>query len=157
MKFLITIALLIGLNTNSFADVEDIIELRELYYSSTDSKINTDKLVEYLKHITLNSSPIHKGYKSMSFFLISKHSLNPIDKLSFFKQGVKWLESSIKNNYNNIELRFLRFSVQNNSPLFLNYNNYIEDDRDYLVGNYKYLEDEDLKNRISNYLLLQTK
>ena len=93
----------------------------------------------------------------VSFFLISKHSLNPIDKLSFFKQGVKWLESSIENDFCNIELRFLRLSVQNNAPSFLNYNNYIEEDKDYLASNYKYLEDEDLKNRISNYLLLQNK
>ena len=147
-----------GMMIPSYGNVEeDIIELRELYYSSTDSKTNTDILVEYLKHITLNSSPIYKGYKSMSFFLISKHSLNPIDKLSFFKQGVKWLESSIENNYYNIELRFLRLSVQNNLPLFLNYNNNIEDDIDYLVSNYKKIIDEDLKKRISNYLLLQTK
>ena len=158
MKSLITIALLMGMIIPSYANVdEDIIELRELYYSSTNSKVNTDKLVEYLKHITFNSSTVYKGYKGMSFLLISKHSWNPIDKLSFFKLGVLWLESSIENDLCNIELRFLRLSVQNNVPSFLNYNNYIEEDRDYLVSNYKYLDDEDLKNRISNYLLLQTK
>ena len=93
----------------------------------------------------------------MSFLLISKHSINPLEKLSFFKLGVLWLESSIENDFCNIELRFLRLSVQNNAPSFLNYNNYIEEDKNYLASNYKYLEDEDLKNRISNYLLLQNK
>lgn len=158
MKFLITLVLLMGIIIPSYGNVdEDIIELRELYYSSTNSRVNTDKLVEYLKDITFNSSTIYKGYKGMSFLLISKHSINPLDKLSFFKLGVLWLESSIENDFCNIELRFLRLSVQNNAPSFLNYNNYIEEDKNYLASNYKYLEDEDLKNRISNYLLLQNK
>ena len=142
----------------SYGNVEeDIIELRELYYSSTNSKVNTYKLVEYLKHVTFNSSAIHKGYKGMSYLLISKHSWNPIDKLTFFKQGIIWLESSIENDSCNIELRFLRLTAQINLPLFLNYNNDIDEDRDYLVINYKYLDDEDLKKRISNYLLLPIK
>ena len=93
----------------------------------------------------------------MSFLLISKHSWNPLDKLNFFKQGVLWLESSIENDSCNIELRFLRLTAQINLPSFLNYNNYIDEDRHYLVSNYKYLDDDDLKIRISNYLLLQTK
>ena len=157
MKSLITIALLMGMIIPSYADVEDIIELRELYYSSTNSKVNSEKLVEYLKQITFNSTAIHKGYKGMSFLLISKHSWNPLDKLNFFKQGVLWLESSIENDSCNIELRFLRLTAQINLPSFLNYNNYIDEDRHYLVSNYKYLDDDDLKIRISNYLLLQTK
>jgi len=158
MKSLITIALLMGMIIPSYGnEEEDIIELRELYYSSTISKVNTYKLVEYLNHITFNSTAINKGYKGMSFLLISKHSWNPIDKLSFFKQGVLWLESSIENDSCNIELRFLRLTAQINLPSFLNYNNDIDEDRDYLVINYKYLDDEDLKKRISNYLLLPIK
>ena len=158
MKFIITTALLIAMSLPTYGYVkDDIIELRELYYSSVNSKVNTDKLFEYLKQITFNSTAINKGYKGMSFLLISKHSWNPLDKLSFFKQGVLWLESSIENDSCNIELRFLRLTAQINLPSFLNYNNYIDEDRDYLVSNYKNLDDGDLKIRISNYLLLQTK
>ena len=158
MKFIITTALLIAMSLPTYGYVkDDIIELRELYYSSVNSKVNTDKLFEYLKQITFNSTAINKGYKGMSFLLISKHSWNPIDKLSFFKQGVLWLESSIENDSCNIELRFLRLTAQINLPSFLNYNNDIDEDRDYLVINYKYLDDEDLKKRISNYLLLPIK
>tara|TARA_B100000795_G_C22756630_1_gene421797 strand:+ start:980 stop:1456 length:477 start_codon:yes stop_codon:yes gene_type:complete len=158
MKFIIASALLIAMSIPTYGYVKyDIIELRELYYSSVNSKVNTDKLVEYLKQISFNSTAINKGYKGMSFLLISKHSWNPLDKLSFFKQGVLWLESSIENDSCNIELRFLRLTAQINLPSFLNYNNYIDEDRDYLVSNYKYLDDGDLKIKISNYLLLQTK
>jgi hypothetical protein len=157
MKALITISLLFLTLYSSFGSINEIISIRQLYYSSVESKTNTEKLVETLKHITIESDAIQQGYKGMSLLLVAKHSWNPITKNNNFRQGLNWLESAIAKDTSSIELRFLRYSVQCNAPLFLNYSDKIVKDKKYIMKNYKKLDDRDLKNRISNYLTLEMK
>ncbi|MNL63352.1 hypothetical protein D3C87_1874840 [compost metagenome] len=59
----------------------------------------------------------------------AKHVINPISKLSTFKKGKKNIEDAVKSKPDNVEIRFVRLSVQVNCPSFLGYSGKINEDK----------------------------
>ncbi|NNU33869.1 hypothetical protein HK413_06425 [Mucilaginibacter sp. S1162] len=49
-------------------------------------------------------------------------------------------------------MRFIRFSIQNNLPAFLDYHDELDSDKHYLMVNTKNSNDPELKEMIFNYL-----
>jgi hypothetical protein len=92
------------------------------------------------------------GYRACATMLMAKHVFNPFSKLSYFKRGRDILEKAIKADRDNIELRFLRYTIQTNVPAFLNYDQFKELDRLFLVNSISKLNDQKLKKIIIAYL-----
>ena len=61
----------------------------------------------------------------------------PTQKLKTFREGVDKLENAIKKYPNNIDLRMVRFAVQQNAPRFLDYYSNIEEDKLFLSNKKK--------------------
>lgn len=74
------------------------------------------------------------------------------DKLSFFKEGRLLLEEEITKSPNNAEYRFLRLTIQENSPQFLGYNKNMTEDKKSVVKEYKKMIPS-LQNQIKKYCL----
>ena len=79
---------------------------------------------------------------------------NPFTKYNYFTEGKALLESSIQRDPTSPELRYLRFAIQSNVPLFLNYRKDLNEDKLFLQN---YLEtksdaDESFRIRIKNTL-----
>jgi|SRR5688572_10962090 len=72
------------------------------------------------------------------------------EKLRLFKAGHFQLESAIKKDPRNPELRFLRLMIQENSPKILKYHDQLSEDASYLRENYKKL-DESARQALLNY------
>src|SRR5690606_26727800 len=64
-------------------------------------------------------TPLEKGYEAAFHMFMAKHTANPFKKMSYFKDGRKLLESQIKIDPNNTELRFIRLCIQYHIPDFL--------------------------------------
>jgi hypothetical protein len=58
------------------------------------------------------------------------------NRKALVKTGATSLESIIKSNPNNIELRLIRLSVQENIPKIVGYRGSIKDDKAFLINNY---------------------
>jgi hypothetical protein len=96
------------------------------------------------------SDPVLNGYIGGLYIAHSKHA--PLTgKISALKTGTSMLENSIKQKPNNIELLFLRLTIQLNLPTFLGYNDNIDSDRKFVLANYKSAPPL-LKNRIINFI-----
>ena len=54
-----------------------------------------------------------------------------------FKEGVKWIEFAITKEPNNIEIRLVRLSVQENVPGITHYNKNIKEDAAFITYHYK--------------------
>lgn len=108
---------------------------------------------KHLQKLKANSkTPLEKGYEAAFNMFMAKHTSNPFKKMGYFKEGRKLLESQIKIEPNNTELRFIRLCIQYYIPDFLGYKNNIEEDKDYLVANLYKLKDEEAKDVIYKYL-----
>lgn len=113
----------------------DLSELRKLYPQAASSKVNADAF--YTKTSLLNSDdPILVGYKGIGLTLKAKYEKELAVKKSTFKKGAEMLQESIAKAPENIELRALRMSVQENSPKILNYNKNIEEDKKRIISNF---------------------
>jgi len=93
-----------------------------------------------------------QGYLAAYEILWAKHKNNPFTKLSQFKKGKNRLESVISKNKDNIDLHFIRWSVQTHAPSFLDYHKDRLVDKNFLVQNLKKLPSQEGKKIIFKYL-----
>ena len=135
--------------TNAGVD-PDLTLLRELY---RDALQNKEKAVELISYIDKsNSTTLGIGYKGSATMLLAKHSGNPFRKYKYFNDGKSLLEEAIAKDSVSIELRYLRFSFQTNTPSFLGYNTFIQKDKIILLNSVKYISDYNLKHNILSLL-----
>lgn len=139
--------LLIGFDAVS----QNKISVRELFYRSSKSAVSADTLFEKFKNVKSSEDAFFMAYKGMSQLMICFHSYNPYTKFKYFSKGKESLEAAIRKDPTNIEYRFLRLSVQLNTPSFLGYNSNIKEDKLAIFNGVKNLEDRDLLERISKY------
>ncbi len=152
MKKVLILLLLTVFTINTQAN-ENIIMIRNLFYSATTSVDSANVLVEKLQTVNANSKPELIGYKGMSNLMVCYHSFNPYTKYTNFIKGKNILEQAINKDPNNIELRFLRLSVQLNVPSFLGYSSNINEDKLIIFNGIKNIRDKDLFGRIYNYTM----
>lgn len=81
----------------------------------------------------------------------AKHAWMPYEKLSLFNQGRELLESLIKSNPENIELRYIRYCIQLNIPSFLGYDNRVSD-KLFLQLHLKQIDDAELNQMVQSIL-----
>jgi len=134
----------------SISKANYLIEIRELYYEASQKEEGVEKLEKKLN--AYENLSIIVGYKGANEMLKSKYAWNPYSKFSHFSDGKKLLEKAIKSDENNIELRYLRYSIQTNAPSFLGYADDIEKDKKFILNNFNASKDKDLKKRIYDYM-----
>lgn len=79
-----------------------------------------------------------------------RFTLNPISKISLFYIGRDLLEASIKNDPKNLEIRFLRYSIQKNIPKILSYSKNINEDEKFIYDRMSLNKDKELNNYITS-------
>ena len=160
MKLLITTIALLLVPLPVFSQDLSTTDLRELFYQAAASKQAAQRLYDKLLTIDESSQPLLLGYKGMACFMICHHALNPYSKIKYFLQGRSYLDQALKRDPGNLELRFLRFTVQTNAPEFLGYTRNILADKTFILNSLENDADktiaQELRIKIVEYLL-QTK
>lgn len=98
------------------------------------------------------NEPLTQAYRGVSNIFMARFVWSPWSKYNYFTTGRDLLENAIESDKFNIEMRYLRYTVQTNAPSFLSYNSHINLDKNLILKNWVNLKDEDLKNRISVYM-----
>lgn len=113
-------------------DTPQMAFVRETFYSAIEDEAITEKLYNYLTGLSSNKledfSPILLGYYGATETLIAKHAFNPFKKLSKLNDGLEKIAKAIKQNPDNLEIRFLRFSILHYIPGFLGFSKEREED-----------------------------
>ena len=134
MRFWIIISLLLSL-ANSQGQELYLSDLRELYLEASFVEDKANKLYELTKNSSIESDYKNFSYHAIAILLQSKFSINPIDKLKLFGEGKESLEKVISQYPKDIELRFLRFCVQDGTPAILDYKLNMEEDSQFIKNN----------------------
>ena len=148
MKKIIIFILLANIN---YVFSQDVKHLRKLYLTSYNNKSTCDSLSSYLNLFDKKNNTID-AYIGANNLLISKFSKNIVKKFKYFEEGKNLIEQAIKNDPKNIEIIFIRYLNQINSPWFLNYNQNLGEDRDFLIKNFNLINDPYFKNVIQKIL-----
>jgi len=146
MKFLFIISLFFSTTSSP-----NISYFRKLFAESSTNEMMAKVLLQDGDKYS-SQSIVYNGYYGAGKMIMAKYYLNPYSKLSSFSEGKSILESSIEKDTANVELRYLRLTIQNNAPSFLGYKSKVDDDRNFLTSSLSKLKDEELKTIISKYL-----
>lgn len=108
------------------SDLSPIVTLRSLFNVAHSNKKDCEQLI----HLTENKElPILQAYHAAATMVYSKYFVNPFKSAQLFNKGKTLLEDLISENYDEIELHYLRYTIQLNTPRFLGYNKSIPEDR----------------------------
>lgn len=118
-----------------FFQSADIEALRNSYAKASQSNANTQSFIN-LAEKQSSSDAVTKGYKAAAQIMEAKITTEKGKRKSFVKSGATNLESIIKSNPNNAELRLIRLSVQENLPKIVGYRGSLKDDKTFLINNY---------------------
>jgi hypothetical protein len=134
MKQLIVLVLLC-LWLNSYAQNDSPPELKQLRQKmilALNSGKTTDSLYTALDKMS-SKPPVYMAYLGILDGLKAKHSWNPYSKLKYLGTAEKVLKQAADADLHNIEIRFLRFSIERNAPGFLGYNKNLAADREEMI------------------------
>ncbi len=115
---------------------------RNIFYSavSGDSVEQVDQAIEKLEKI--KKTPIVKAYIGALYIKKAGFLKVPKEKLDVFKQGQELLDNEIQLQPNNVEMRFVRLMMQEQTPKVLNYKNNINEDKKKIVQNFGKIDSE---------------
>lgn len=112
-----------------YAQKEDINLYRDLFLKSPFKAEACDSLFFLTES---KNDPILLGYNGVATIFKAEHTHSIFLKWNYFKKGKKLLESAIGMDTTSLELRLLRYSIQLNTPSFLNYTKNIKEDENFL-------------------------
>jgi hypothetical protein len=147
MKLLLSLLLWIN-----FSGTPDLASIRKMYTNVTKSESNAKEFSAKLADVSNTDDKILVAYKAASILLDSKLEKKLKDKIDRFKEGAKLLESTIKSEPNNIEIRMIRLSIQENVPGITGYKKNIKEDKKYLTEHYS-AQNTTLKEYLKDFIL----
>lgn len=131
-----------------FCQENKLIEIRSCFRS-----IQGINEVERLINISEDNldNPVILAYYYTGKLMMLDYSNNPFEKYKIFKTKTKQMDSIVRTNPKNIEIRLLRYALQKNSPYFLKYSSDLRNDLNYIKSNL-FKEKEYLQVYIENLL-----
>jgi hypothetical protein len=128
----------------------ELNEVRNFFNRSPFEKEKCDSLISAVEGKT---DFLMLGYAAAGKMMSTKHMVNPFARMKPFNQGKDMLDKIIAENPAEPELRFLRYTFQQQVPRFLGYYRNIEEDRNLLSTYIKSNPDSDLTKHMMVYLL----
>ncbi len=126
-------------------------EVRQLYPKAKDDAFIVDSLYSQLSSVGIEDNLVLYGYKGAIATLKAKYAKGIKDKKTFFKEGAEMMEDAIAADPENVELHFIRLTVQENAPRIVNYQDQIESDKAIILKNYSLLKEREVKEMIQSY------
>ncbi len=111
---------------------------------------SVDQADIYINQLQDDESLESRGYAASLNFIKSRYVKFPYTKMKFFKLGKKALDDLIKENPQNVEIRYLRFLMQKQIPEFLGYNKHLNEDFEVIILG---IEKDNLPNEIKSIIL----
>ena len=128
-------------------------EARKVYSESMKDKATCEAAYNKISQTKDSDNSLLVGYKAAITIAMSKHLKTTKEKIAYFNKGKALLESAIARDDKNVELRFIRFTIQSNCPAALKYNKNKTADKDFIIENLAGVKNNSVKSRIKEYFL----
>lgn len=133
---------------------QDLPSVREQYSEATKSQKNAEDFYNLVANASKDNK-VMQAYKGAAIALKAKFAKDRKAKKALFIEGVKLLESAIKSEPNNVEIRLIRLSIQENTPKILNYKGNINEDKKLILANFG-KQNQALKEHIQSFVKQST-
>ncbi|NNC84984.1 MAG: hypothetical protein HKN75_02815 [Bacteroidia bacterium] len=129
--FAIVFVILIGIPLFVFGS--NLNEIRMEFYQITIDSKNTPQLLEKLYAID-NPNAVILAYTAATEAIMAKVAWNPYSKFNYLFKSKETFEKAIQQNDKNIEIRFLRFSVEHHIPKYLGMSKNLQQDKQVILN-----------------------
>ncbi len=151
-KFFVSILLLFLLQASPLlAGNISIDEIRKEYPLAMQDKAVCIKWFDAFNNQVNTLDPILQAYKGGIYMGMAKFAVIT-KKVSYVNKGKTLIEEAILNDKNNIEIRFIRFSIQVKLPQVLGYNKSTEEDKKFIISNIAMIKNDKFRNDILRFL-----
>lgn len=133
---------------------QDLSSVREQYSEATKSQKNAEDFYNLVANVGKDNK-VMQAYKGAAIALKAKFAKDRKAKKTLFIEGAKIIESTIKSEPNNVELRLIRLSIQENTPKILNYKSNIDEDKKLILANFA-KQNQALKEHIQSFVKQST-
>ena len=123
---------------------------QELFALNQDSGMAPDLLLK-LEQIE-NPSTLIIAYKAVCEAHIAKVVSNPFEKYAYLRKANKHLSHAIDLDSSNIEIRFLRYAVQVQTPRFLGYRKNIKEDKKIIMNSFNSFDWSKIDRKVIQYI-----
>ncbi|MEM7550251.1 MAG: hypothetical protein AAF363_11270 [Bacteroidota bacterium] len=152
MKVRILLFLLFFSCSLSKAQDYDLQMIRATFFNLTFDSKNTPAFYDQLQTIE-DPMPIIKAYLGATQALMVKHVWSPFGKWKYLRMSEKTLTEAVNNSPKNVEIRFIRFSVEKNIPHMFGFSEHLEGDKAYILDNIKRFDVSDLDEDYLDYII----
>lgn len=127
--------------------------IRKYYQEATSDLEELEDLWDLVKEYQLADSPLFYAYKAATRALQAKDSWVPHTKWAYIKEAMQMFKEAINLAPNQVEIRFLRFTVQHNTPELLDLSENIEEDLLHIQKNLPQFKAFDLEEDQAFFIL----
>ena len=144
---------LIFLSCTTYLFQPDLSQLRAEYPKASQNEELAKELYESLLPVTNEDNKVLVAYKGAAFAIMALFGNGIKEKTDLFNEGRDLLEYAVKEEPSSIEIRCLRMSIQEHSPKIASYRDNIEEDKKFILINYKHSRSKEVKNFVKSYVL----
>jgi hypothetical protein len=123
----------ISLQANHEISGNDIKTIRNEFNMAINDEQKANQLFQQLSKLNPVAGSIEYAYLGATEALLAKHTFNPFSKLNYVNKATEKLNKAIAINGNNIEMRYMRFSVESGMPSYLGYSKHVSEDRKIII------------------------
>ncbi len=135
---------------------KEITELKTNMVKAVENSKLTDSLFKKLDQLP-NKTALITAYTGTLEALKAKHSWNPYNKIKYVSRSLKTMKKAINMDKENMEIRFMRFSIEHFTPSFLGFSKDLDVDRKEIVKHYQNHNfgntDEDLIKNVAKFMI----
>ncbi|AYL93814.1 hypothetical protein [Mucilaginibacter celer] len=156
LLFMVGLTTLTLCYTQAKAQQPDLKILRKQMVIAVEKSKTTDSLYKSLNSLK-EKNGITNGFIAALLALKAKHAWNPYSKIKYIKNSEKLFRQAVAADPHNIELRFMRFSIEHSAPSFLGFNKELTADSEDIIAQLEKRNfgtaDKDMTIAIIKYLI----
>ncbi len=128
-----------------------IEETRVAFEQAAEDEIKNEVLLKNLGGPL--TDPVLIAYRAATEALMGKFASTPWNKYSWCKQSMKTFRLAVRADSENIEIRYLRITIQSHLPSILNMSGDMEEDKRIILQNINKFTEIQQRKKIANYLI----
>lgn len=112
---------------------QNAVEWRKLYLEAVKTETAAVKLEQQTRSWQ-GKEPLMQAYQGTALALKAKYSYNPYTKVSAVKAGASMLNAAVNRAAADTEIRFLRYSVEVNTPSMVGISTHLAADKAHILA-----------------------
>ena len=113
----------------------DLVKLRDLFSKASTDEVANAELFSLTNSYSLHTYPVYYAYNAAAEMTLANHVSWPGTKFDHFNAGRERLEAAVTKFPKNVEIRYIRYCVQQGCPFFLDYASNLEEDKKFILAN----------------------